>query len=226
MRMRTWGSDMAYESTPRAGEPKGPVTGPQGPIGPTGPQGEPGPQGTAGNNGSTGPVGATGEQGLQGSQGPIGPTGTTGQTGLTGSQGNPGIQGEQGIQGVAGTPAQTPIQASATRTLGAAFQISATRGAFAAYSVKITVTSSIGSGQDGDVILEIASDSGFTADVQTLAIFGNSQSITLALVLNSIQPITGVLSGYVPAGYYARLRTVSNSGAPAFAYRAGQETLL
>lgn len=32
-------------------------------------------------------------------------------------------------------------------------------------------------------------------------------------------------TGYVPAGCYARLRTVNNTGAPTFSYRAGQEAL-
>lgn len=117
-------------------------------------------------------------------------------------------------------------QSSASRTLNSAFLISSTRDALVSYSVQITVTASIGGNQNGDVILEIASDSGFTTSVQTLAIFGSGQALTLALTLNSVQPNTGTLTGYVPAGYYSRLRTVNNTGTPTYSYRAGQEALM
>jgi len=116
-----------------------------------------------------------------------------------------------------------PSQSSATRALNTAFQISTTRPALVVYSVQITVTASIAGGQNGDVILEIASDSGFTTNVQTLSIAGNGQTYTLAVALQGVQPTTNIVSGFVPAGYYARLRTVNNAGTPAFTYRAGQE---
>lgn len=117
-------------------------------------------------------------------------------------------------------------QALASRSLNSGFQISASRDAMVSYSVQITVTASIGGNQNGDVILEIASDSGFTTNVQTLAIVGSGQALTLALTLNSVQPSTGTLTGYVPAGYYTRLRTVNNTGSPSYLYRAGQEVLM
>lgn len=120
----------------------------------------------------------------------------------------------------------TPSQASASRSLNSSFQISATRNALVSYSVQLTVTASISGGQNGDVILEIASDSGFTTNVQTLAITGLGQTYTLAVALQGVQPQTGVVSGYVPAGYYARLRTANNTGTPAYSYRAGQEIQL
>lgn len=94
------------------------------------------------------------------------------------------------------------------------------------YSVQITVTATIAGGQNGDVILEIASDSGFTTNVQTLAIAGNGQTYSLAVALQGIQPTTNVLTGFVPAGYYVKLRTVQNTGNPTFSYRAGQEILM
>jgi len=123
------------------------------------------------------------------------------------------------------TPA-APSQSATTRTLNSAFQISATRNVLVSYSVQLTVTASIAGGQNGDVILEIASDSGFTANVQTVAITGLGQTYTLAVALQGVQPQTGVVSGYVPAGYYTRLRTVNNTGTPTFTYRAGQEVQL
>jgi len=120
----------------------------------------------------------------------------------------------------------TPSQSSATRTLNSIFQVSATRGAFVFYSVQITVTASIAGGQDGDCILEIASDSGFTTNVQTLMVSPSSQTYTLAIALQGVQKGPVNVSGYIPAGYYARIRTVNNTGTPAFLYRAGQEVLM
>lgn len=171
---------------------------------------------------ASGPQGAQGIQGIQGVQGEKGGTGDTGATGPAGPTGATGNTGATGPQG----PAVVASQASATRALNTAFQISNTRGALAIYSVQLTVTASIAGGQNGDVILEIASDSAFTANVQTVGIAGLGQTYTLAIALQGVQPQTGIVSGFVPAGYYARLRTVNVTGTPAFAYRAGQEVLL
>jgi hypothetical protein len=122
--------------------------------------------------------------------------------------------------------ASVPSQAAATRSLNTIFQVSSSRGAWASYSVQLTVSASITGGQNGDVVLEIASDAGFTASVQTVAIAGLGQTYTLAIALAGVQPQTGVVAGYIPAGYYVRLRTVNNTGTPTFSYRAGQETLM
>lgn len=117
-------------------------------------------------------------------------------------------------------------QSAAARTLNTIFQISASRDSLVSYSVQITVTASLSGGQNGDVVLEIASNIGFTTNVQTVAIAGLGQTYTLAIALQGIQPQTSVVAGVVPAGYYARLRTVNNTGTPAYSYRAGQETTL
>lgn len=123
------------------------------------------------------------------------------------------------------TPA-APAQSQPARALNTIFQLSTTRPAVVSYSVQITVTASIAGGQNGDVILEIASNSGFTTNVQTIAIAGNGQTYSLAIALQGVQPTTNVLSGFIPAGYYARLRTVNNTGTPSYAIRAQQEALL
>lgn len=119
----------------------------------------------------------------------------------------------------------TKSQSSATRTLNTAFQISATRDADVRYSVQCTITASISGGQQCDVILEIASDSAFTSNVQTLGIVGTGQTYTLAVALQGVAPQTAQVTGYVPAGYYARLRTVNVTGSPTYQFRAGQEVL-
>lgn len=119
----------------------------------------------------------------------------------------------------------TPSQASATRTLNSAFQVSTTRPSLVTYSGSITTTANIASGQDGSIILEIASDSGFTANVQTISSCRNSQVYTLAVAIQGVQQIVTPLHGWIPAGYYVRLRTVSTTGSPTFSFVSGQEVL-
>lgn len=117
-------------------------------------------------------------------------------------------------------------KSAVTRTLNTIFQVSSTRDAWVLYSVQITVTASIGGGQNGDVILETATNAGFTTGVETVSISGIGQTLTLAITLNSVQPQTQLVGGFVAQGLWARLRTVNNTGTPAFSYRAGQEVLL
>lgn len=116
-------------------------------------------------------------------------------------------------------------QSTAARALNTVFQVSATRDANVSYAVQCTVTSSIGSGQDGDVFLDIAADAAFTTSVQSVDVSPCSQVVTLAIALQSVQKGAVSVRGFVPAGYYARIRTVNNTGSPAFLYRLGQEVL-
>lgn len=120
----------------------------------------------------------------------------------------------------------TRIQSSASRSLNSAFQISSTRDSLVNYSIDIACTLSLTTGQTGTVFLEIASDSGFTTNVQELGRSVNGNTGTLTLGLNLTQNATSTLSGYVPAGYYCRIRTANTVGTPTFNYRSGQEILL
>jgi hypothetical protein len=129
------------------------------------------------------------------------------------------------VDAMSGAPFN-PQQSAVTRPLNSAFQISETRPAQVAYSVQSTVTANIGGSQNGDVILEIANDSGFSSGVQTLSISGQGQGYTLAVALQGVQPMTGVVSGMVPAGAWVRIRTVNNTGAPTYSFRSGQEVLM
>lgn len=117
-------------------------------------------------------------------------------------------------------------QSSATRSLNSGFQVSAARDALVNYSVDVSCSLTLTSGQSGTVFLEIASDSGFTTNVQEIGRFTNSSTGTLTIGLNLVQGVTGNLQGYVPSGYYCRLRTANNTGTPTFTYRSGQEILL
>lgn len=112
------------------------------------------------------------------------------------------------------------------RSLNSIFQISATHNSLVSYSVDISCALTLTSGQTGTVTLQIASNSGFTNNVQTIATFINGNTGTLTLGLNLVQNVCGVLSGLVPAGYYCQLVTANTSGSPTFSYVGGQEVLL
>lgn len=114
-------------------------------------------------------------------------------------------------------------QSSASRSLNTVYQLSSTRDSLVTYSVEISCALSLTTGQAGTVFLEIASNSGFTLNVQELGRFSNANSGTLTIGLNLVQAISGNLSGYIPAGYYMRLRTANVTSTPTFTYRSGQE---
>lgn len=117
-------------------------------------------------------------------------------------------------------------QSSASRSLNSGFQVSTTRDSLVNYSVDISCTLSLTGGQTGTLFLEIASDSGFTTNLQELGRFVNGNTGTLTVGLNITQNVTGTLSGYIPKNYYCRLRSVNTTGTPTFTYRSGQEVLL
>lgn len=117
-------------------------------------------------------------------------------------------------------------QSSASRSLNSGFQVSTTRDSLVNYSVDVSTSATLIGGQTGTVFLEIASDSGFTTNLQELARFVNGNAVSLAIAITITQNVTGTLSGYVPANYYCRLRTANTVGSPSFAFRSGQEILL
>lgn len=117
-------------------------------------------------------------------------------------------------------------QASSTRSLNSAFQISTTTDALATYSVQIATTINLTTGQTGTVFLEISPTSTFATGVQELGRFVNGNSGTLTIGLNLTQTMAEPLMGYIPANYWVRLRTANTVGTPTFTYHSGQETLL
>jgi hypothetical protein len=117
-------------------------------------------------------------------------------------------------------------QSSPTRSLNTIFQPSTTHDVLANYSVDVTTSLTLATGQSGTVIFEIASDSAFTLNVQSLCSYTNANTGTLAVGLGLTQIGTGNLTGYIPLGYYARLRTVNNTSTPTFTLKNTQEVLL
>lgn len=117
-------------------------------------------------------------------------------------------------------------QSSTNRSLNSSFQPSSTRDSLVNYSVEVSTSLSLTGGAQGTVFLEIASDSGFTTNVQEVGRFTNANTGTLTVGLALTQTVTANLTGYIPAAYYVRLRTVNTTGTPTFTYRSGQEVLL
>lgn len=108
------------------------------------------------------------------------------------------------------------------------FQVSSTKLAIISYSVKVITAVQIGvaTNVEGYVILEIAATNSSTAgDWTEIGRTSNGQNIGLALALSSTQSVGGQISGVLPPGYYARLRSVNVSGTPTYSYVSGQEII-
>lgn len=115
-----------------------------------------------------------------------------------------------------------------TSTGSSGFQPSASRDALVSYSVTITTAVQIGltTNVDGYAVLEIAPTNSVTAgDWVEIARTSQAQNVGLALALSSAQKGGGNLTGGVPAGYYAKIRTVNVAGTPTYALNSGQEVL-
>jgi hypothetical protein len=107
------------------------------------------------------------------------------------------------------------------------FQLSTTRDAIVNYSVSIATTVSVSGNAVGYVALEVCPTNSSTAnqwiEISRVA-SGQTGTIVVGLTLN--QTGGGSIGGTVPAGWYARLRTVNSSGTPTYTYNSGQEVLL
>lgn len=122
-----------------------------------------------------------------------------------------------------------PGRSLVTGTGATGFQVSSTRDAIANYSVTITTAVQIGvvTNVEGYVALEIAPTNSATAgDWVEIGRVTQANNIALALALSSTQKGGGQIGGVIPAGYYAKLRTVNTSGTPTYALNSGQEVQL
>lgn len=107
------------------------------------------------------------------------------------------------------------------------WQLSSTRESQASYACSISTTATIGGAATGYIVLEIcATNSATAANWQEIDRLQNSQTITLAIALQSLQVFGASLHGIIPAGWFVRLRSVQSSGTPTFAFSSGQEVLL
>lgn len=112
---------------------------------------------------------------------------------------------------------------SVTRTFNTAFQPATDRDVFVNYTVTIACTISLTTGQSGTLYLETSPDNTTWTEV-TRVVNTNTGSLTLGLNLTSTN--SGNLYGFVPQGYWARVRSSSDVGTPTFTWIIGRETLL
>lgn len=112
-----------------------------------------------------------------------------------------------------------------TSTSAGGTQISSAKDSTVHISVSDSITTNIGGTSTETLIAEIcATNSTTAADWVEAERVGDSQSITLALALQSIQPGYRAISFDVPAGYYMRVREVS-AGTHSGSIIAGQKTI-
>lgn len=146
---------------------------------------------------------------------------------LKGQTYDPAWMVQQIAQAIALATARTP--AMQTRSIVTAsnqqgYQIDPTHDALAIYSVTIVTTATIGGNSSGSVVLETCStNSTVPGDWTEISRVSNAQVITLAVALSSVQTITVNLVGFVPGGYYARIRSIIGSAPVTFSYNDGQE---
>lgn len=107
------------------------------------------------------------------------------------------------------------------------FQLSTTRDAMVNYAATIVTAATLASGAVGSVVLEIASTNSSSAGAwQEIGRISNGQVFSLAVAIGCTQTVSGQVGGVVPAGYYARLRSINTTGTPTYTYNSGQEVLL
>lgn len=127
-----------------------------------------------------------------------------------------------------GTLGTTPTVSAPTYNYGVtrpvnstSFTPSTTQNYRVYYNVEISCTASIGSTSSGSVVLQYFNG---TSWVNTGGAIKNSNTVTLAIVLNSVTVQGGTISGEFPAN--TQLRLVSTStGTTTITYNTGQEVL-
>lgn len=104
-------------------------------------------------------------------------------------------------------------------------QISSTKDSTVRLNVSTSTTSTIGGPSTSLVALKICSTNNATeGSWTTVATLENDQTITLAIVLNSIQVMKGQLDSDVPAGWYVKLVN-SGTGTHTETFLSGQQTI-
>lgn len=122
----------------------------------------------------------------------------------------------------------TSTRSITTSTGSSGFLVSSSRLAFVSYSISISTTATIGSSGAGYVVLEVSptNSSSPSSWYSIGSQCRNDQTVSLAIVLQSTQTVGCSLSGFIPVGYYVKLRSVTVGGSPTFSFVAGSEVLL
>lgn len=105
-------------------------------------------------------------------------------------------------------------------------QISSTQASWVALTGSVSTTATIGGASSGDIIIEVApTNSATPSDWIEWGRIGNSQTISLALALNSVQVTKGQVMAFLPIGYWIKART-NGSGSVSYSLLDAKQILL
>lgn len=105
-------------------------------------------------------------------------------------------------------------------------QISSTQASWVAITGSVSTTATIGGASSGDIIIEVApTNSATSGDWVEWGRIGNSQTISLALALNSVQVTKGQVMAFLPIGYWVKART-NGSGTVSYSLLDAKQILL
>lgn len=201
------------------------IQGIEGPQGIQGAQGIQGMTGSAGSNGTNGTNGTNGSDGADGATGPQGSQGIQGSTGATGSTGSQGTAGATGATGPLAARTTSALSLSLVGTGATGTQIHATKDSTVRLTVSTSTTATISGPSTSLVSLKICSTNNATeGSWTTVATVENDQTITLAVVLQSVQVFKGQMETDVPGGWYVKLVN-SGTGTHSEGFVSGQQTI-
>lgn len=125
-------------------------------------------------------------------------------------------------------PADSALSLSIQTSTGAVgTQVSATRNAWVAINASVSTTANISGNAAEDLVVEVAPTNSATAgDWVEKARMGNSQALTLAITLQSVQVVKNQMFVFVPAGYYVKVRSTGISGTTSASISSARQTLI
>lgn len=107
-----------------------------------------------------------------------------------------------------------------TRPVNSTTWTISSKQALVSYNIKISCTASIGSASNGKVVLQYSTNGGSTwVDCGEVE---NSNTVTLAIALNSVTIQSGIISWTIPGGALCRMNSTS-TGTTTITYIRGQE---
>lgn len=124
--------------------------------------------------------------------------------------------------------AESALSLSVQTSTGAVgTQVSSTHDSYVMVNTSVSTTATIAGNAAGDLVLEVAPTNSATAgDWVERGRNGNSQTLTLALTLQSVQLVKGQMVAFVPKGYYVKVRSVTGSGSPTYIIVSARKVLI
>lgn len=125
----------------------------------------------------------------------------------------------------AGLRTSSTLSLSLVGTGATGTQISASKASTVRCTVSTSTTSTIGGASTSLVALKICATNNATeGSWTTVATFENDQTVSLAVILQSLQVIKGQLCADLPAGWYVKLVN-SGTGTHTETFVSGQQTI-